>query len=115
MARPYASGGSDARQSRHATFGHARMDPTAGGGAVRPARPERARRGAQRGAVPARAGAGPPGAVVRLITGRGRAGGGAPVRTRVRTLLRRLRDGGEVVRDYVLEEGEGSFLVRLTD
>ena len=55
------------------------------------------------------------GAVVRHITGRGRAGGGAPVRTRVRTLLRRLRDAGEVVRDYVLEEGEGSFLVRLRD
>ena len=28
-----------------------------------------------------------PGGVVRLITGRGRAGGGAPIRTRVRTLL----------------------------
>lgn len=55
------------------------------------------------------------GAVVRLITGRGRAGGGAPIRTRVRTLLRRLRDAGEVVRDYVLEDGEGSFLVRLRD
>ncbi len=55
------------------------------------------------------------GAVVRLITGRGRAGGGAPIRTRVRTLLRRLRDTGEVVRDYVLEDGEGSFLVRLRD
>ena len=54
-----------------------------------------------------------PGAPVRLITGRGRAGGGAPVRTRVRTLLRTLRDRGTVVRDYVLEESEGSFLVRL--
>lgn len=53
------------------------------------------------------------GGVVRLITGRGRGGGGAPVRTRVRTLLRRLREAGDVVRDYVLEEGEGSFLVRL--
>lgn len=53
------------------------------------------------------------GAVVRLITGRGRGGGGAPIRTRVRTLLRRLREQGEVVRDFVLEEGEGSFLVRL--
>ncbi len=53
------------------------------------------------------------GAVVRLITGRGRGGGGAPVRTRVRTLLRRLRESGEVVRDFVLEDGEGSFLVRL--
>lgn len=54
-----------------------------------------------------------PGAVVRLITGRGRAGGGAPIRTRVRTLLRSLRDQGAAVRDYVLEESEGSFLVRL--
>ena len=53
------------------------------------------------------------GATVRLITGRGRAGGGAPIRTRVRTLLRRLREEGRVVRDYVLEEGEGGFLVRL--
>jgi DNA-nicking Smr family endonuclease len=54
-----------------------------------------------------------PGAVIRLITGRGRSGGGAPVRTRVRTLLRGLREQGAVVRDYVLEETEGSFLVRL--
>lgn len=54
-----------------------------------------------------------PGAVVRVITGRGRAGGGAPIRTRVRTLLRALRDQGTLVRDYVLEETEGSFLVRL--
>ncbi|MDX2122277.1 MAG: Smr/MutS family protein [Gemmatimonadota bacterium] len=53
------------------------------------------------------------GGVVRLITGRGRGGGGAPIRTRVRTLLRTLRDRGEVVRDFVLEGGEGSFLVRL--
>jgi DNA-nicking Smr family endonuclease len=53
------------------------------------------------------------GVTVRLITGRGRSGGGAPIRTRVRTLLRRLREEGRVVRDYVLEEGEGSFLVRL--
>jgi DNA-nicking Smr family endonuclease len=53
------------------------------------------------------------GAVVRLITGRGKAGGGAPIRTRVRTLLRALRDEGSVVRDYVMEESEGSFLVRL--
>jgi DNA-nicking Smr family endonuclease len=54
-----------------------------------------------------------PGAVVRLITGRGRAGGGAPIRTRVRTLLRGMRDAGSAVRDYVLEDSEGSFLVRL--
>ena len=54
-----------------------------------------------------------PGASVRVITGRGRAGGGAPIRTRVRTLLRGLRDRRTVVRDFVLEETEGSFLVRL--
>jgi DNA-nicking Smr family endonuclease len=54
-----------------------------------------------------------PGAVVRLIPGRGRAGGGAPVRTRTRVVLRRLTGEGRVVRDYVLEAGEGSFLVRL--
>jgi DNA-nicking Smr family endonuclease len=54
-----------------------------------------------------------PGGIVRLITGRGRAGGGAPIRTRVRTLLRTLREGEAVVRDYVLEDSEGSFLVRL--
>ena len=53
------------------------------------------------------------GGVVRLVTGRGKAGGGAPIRTRVRTLLRALREEGKVVSDYVLEEGEGSFLVRL--
>ena len=54
-----------------------------------------------------------PGAVVRVITGRGRAGGGAPIRTRVRSQLRAMREQGTVVRDYVLEETEGSFLVRL--
>lgn len=54
-----------------------------------------------------------PGAVVRVITGRGRAGGAAPIRTRVRTLLRRLRDESAVVADYELEDSEGSFLVRL--
>jgi DNA-nicking Smr family endonuclease len=54
-----------------------------------------------------------PGAVVRLVTGRGRSGGGAPIRTRVRTLLRRMREQGGVVRDFELEESEGSFLVRL--
>ena len=53
-----------------------------------------------------------PGGVVRLITGRGRAGGGAPIRTQVRTLLRTLREGQTIVRDYVLEDSEGSFLVR---
>ena len=54
-----------------------------------------------------------PSGVVRLVTGRGRGGGGAPIRTRVRTLLRVMRDGSAVVRDYVLEDSEGSFLVRL--
>jgi DNA-nicking Smr family endonuclease len=54
-----------------------------------------------------------PGGVVRLITGRGRAGGGAPIRTRVRGLLRTLKESGRVVRDYTLEETEGSYLVRL--
>jgi DNA-nicking Smr family endonuclease len=54
-----------------------------------------------------------PGGIVRLITGRGRAVGGAPIRTRVRTLLRTLREGRAIVRDYVLEDSEGSFLVRL--
>ena len=53
------------------------------------------------------------GGVVRLVTGRGKAGGGAPIRTRVRTLLRALQAQGKVVRDYLLEESEGSFLVRL--
>jgi DNA-nicking Smr family endonuclease len=53
------------------------------------------------------------GGAVRLITGRGRAGGGAPIRTRVRTLLKNLRERGDVVRDYMLEDSEGSFLVRL--
>jgi DNA-nicking Smr family endonuclease len=53
------------------------------------------------------------GGVVRLITGRGRTGGGAPIRTRVRTLLKSLRESEEVVRDYVLEDSDGSFLVRL--
>jgi DNA-nicking Smr family endonuclease len=55
-----------------------------------------------------------PGAVVRLITGRGRAGGGAPVRTRVRVLLRELKESGRVVRDFTLEGTDGSYLVRLT-
>jgi DNA-nicking Smr family endonuclease len=54
-----------------------------------------------------------PGATVRIVTGRGRGGGGAPIRTRVRTLLRRLREEGTVVRDYLLEDTEGSFVVRL--
>ena len=49
--------------------------------------------------------------VVRLITGRGKGGGGAPVRTRIRTLLKRL--SGTVVGEFELEETEGSFLVEL--
>ena len=54
-----------------------------------------------------------PGGVVRLITGRGRAGGGAPVRTRIRSLLRALKESGGVVRDFLLEDTDGSYLVRL--
>lgn len=54
-----------------------------------------------------------PAGVVRVVTGRGRGGGGAPIRTRVRTLLRRMREDGRVVRDYLLEDSEGSFLIRL--
>jgi len=54
-----------------------------------------------------------PGGVVRLITGRGRGGAGSPVRTRTRSLLRRLKDSGQVVRDYLLEDTDGSYLVRL--
>ncbi|MBA3445515.1 MAG: Smr/MutS family protein [Gemmatimonadales bacterium] len=53
------------------------------------------------------------GGIVRLITGRGRGGGGAPIRTRIRGLLRTLKQSGSVVSDYVLEESEGSYLVRL--
>lgn len=53
------------------------------------------------------------GAVVRLITGRGSHGGGAPIRTRVGSLLRRLRTEGGVVGEFVLEENEGSYLVQL--
>ncbi len=53
------------------------------------------------------------GAIVRLITGRGASGGKAPIRGRVRSLLRRLKEDGRVVRDFVLEDTEGSFLVRL--
>ncbi len=53
------------------------------------------------------------GGTVRLITGRGSGGGGAPIRTRVRGLLRTLKESGSVVRDYTLESTEGSYLVRL--
>jgi DNA-nicking Smr family endonuclease len=55
-----------------------------------------------------------PGGIVRIITGRGRSGGGAPIRTRVRTLLRQLKASGAVVHDFTLEDTEGSFLVRLS-
>jgi DNA-nicking Smr family endonuclease len=54
-----------------------------------------------------------PGGVVRLITGRGRAGQGAPIRTRVRSLLRAMKESNRVVRDYQLEDSDGSYLVRL--
>jgi DNA-nicking Smr family endonuclease len=54
-----------------------------------------------------------PGAVIRLITGRGRGGGGAPIRTQVRTLLRGLKERRELIADYELEDSEGSFLIRL--
>lgn len=54
-----------------------------------------------------------PGGVVRIVTGRGRGGGAAPIRTRVRTLLRAEREAGAVVADYFLEDSEGSFLIRL--
>ena len=54
-----------------------------------------------------------PGGIVRLITGRGRSGGGAPIRTRIRGMLRTLKESASIVRDYVLEESEGSYLVRL--
>ncbi len=53
------------------------------------------------------------GGTVRLITGRGRSGGGSPIRTRIRGLLRALKESGSVVRDYILESSEGSYLVRL--
>ncbi|MFL5475998.1 MAG: Smr/MutS family protein [Gemmatimonadales bacterium] len=54
-----------------------------------------------------------PGDVVRLITGRGRAGGGAPIRSRIRALLVTLKHSGRVVRDYTLEHTDGSYLIRL--
>jgi DNA-nicking Smr family endonuclease len=55
-----------------------------------------------------------PGAVVRLVTGRGRGSGGpSPIRSRVRTILKREQERGRLVRNFVMEESEGSFLVRL--
>jgi DNA-nicking Smr family endonuclease len=56
-----------------------------------------------------------PGAVVRLVTGRGRGGRGAPIRSRIRVLLGTLKQSGRVVRDYMLEHTDGSYLVRLCD
>jgi DNA-nicking Smr family endonuclease len=53
------------------------------------------------------------GGMVRLITGRGRGGGGAPIRTRIRGLLRDLKESRTIVRDFVLEDTDGSYLVRL--
>ena len=53
------------------------------------------------------------GGIVRLITGRGRSGGNAPIRTRIRGLLRTLKESRTIVRDFMLEETEGSYLVRL--
>ena len=50
--------------------------------------------------------------IVRIITGRGSQGGKAPIRTRVRTLLKRLAAEG-VVGEFELEVSEGSFLVEL--
>ena len=55
-----------------------------------------------------------PGGIVRLITGRGRSGAGSPIRTRIRGLLRGLKDSGLVVHDYLLEDTDGSYLVRLS-
>lgn len=54
-----------------------------------------------------------PGAMVRLITGRGQGGGGAPIRRRIGALLRRLKSEGRLVQDYELEATEGSYLIRL--
>jgi len=53
-----------------------------------------------------------PGGTVRLITGRGRMGTGSPIRTRIRGLLRGLKESGQV-QEYVLEDTDGSYLVRL--
>ena len=40
-----------------------------------------------------------PGGVVRLITGRGRSGHGAPIRTRIRFLLSEVMESNRLVRD----------------
>jgi len=49
--------------------------------------------------------------IVRLVTGRGKGGGGAPIRTRIRGLLKRSL--GTLVVEFELEDTEGSFLVIL--
>lgn len=54
-----------------------------------------------------------PGAIVEIVTGRGRAGGGAPIRTRVGVVLRQLKADSAVVRDFARSPSEGSWLVRL--
>lgn len=54
-----------------------------------------------------------PGAIVEIVTGRGRAGGGAPIRTRVGVMLRQLTADSAVVRDFAPSPSAGSWLVRL--
>jgi hypothetical protein len=54
-----------------------------------------------------------PGAIVRLITGRGLGGGDAPIRRRIGALLRRLKSEGRIVQDFEQESTEGSYLIRL--
>jgi DNA-nicking Smr family endonuclease len=50
--------------------------------------------------------------VLRVITGRGAQGGKAPIRTRVRTLLKRLQQEG-IVGEFELEATDGSFLLEV--
>jgi len=50
--------------------------------------------------------------VLRVITGRGSHGGKAPIRTRVRTALKRLQHEG-IVGEFELEATDGSFLIEL--
>lgn len=50
--------------------------------------------------------------IVRIITGRGSQGGKAPIRSSVRTVLKRMREAG-VVGEFELEESDGSYLVEL--
>jgi len=53
-----------------------------------------------------------PGAVLRIITGKGKGSGGTPVlRTRVHALL--MDDLAPVVEEWAGEPGAGSFLVRV--